>query len=68
MSSSSASSGAGVSDGVMREVQMPVMCSVRQLAGLLGVELQQLEGVLKEQLGEEIKSGRSLSAVTECSY
>jgi hypothetical protein len=66
MSANSVSAEAGASDSAMREVQMPELCSVRQLAGLLGVELQQLEGVLKEQLGEEIKSGRSLSTASKC--
>lgn len=36
---------------------MPALCSVRQLAVLLGVQVSQLEAVLKEQLGEEVKSG-----------
>lgn len=41
----------------LREAQMPPLCSVRQLAGLLGVEVTRLEAVLQEQLGEEVKSG-----------
>lgn len=41
----------------LREVQMPALCSVRQLASLLGVQVSQLEEVFEEQLGEEVKSG-----------
>jgi hypothetical protein len=62
-SSSSSSSSADGSQGPrqLREAQMPPLCSVRQLAGLLGVQVTRLEDVLQEQLGEEVKSGAWLS-------
>jgi hypothetical protein len=41
----------------LREVQLPQQCSLARLAGLLGVPVQQLEEVLRDQLGEEVKSG-----------
>jgi len=70
-SSSSGSSSGGVREQPrqLRELQMPVLCSVRQLAALLGVQVSQLEAVLKEQLGEEVKSGgKSLQQSNNCCH
>ena len=56
-SGSGGGGGSGKAPRQLRELQMPAQCSVRQLALLLGVQLTQLEDVLREQLGEEAKSG-----------
>lgn len=61
--SSSSSSTGTQGPRQLREAQMPPLCSVRQLAGLLGVEVTRLEAVLQEQLGEEVKSGEWFSCV-----
>lgn len=63
---SGSSSSGSAAPRQLREVQMPALCSVRQLAVLLDTTLQQLEVVLKEQLGEEIKSGAGPAAAVVC--